>query len=30
MFLKIENCFLKIFIKIRMGKKICENTCNVV
>ena len=30
MYLKIENYYLKTFVKIRVGEKMCENTCNVV
>ena len=30
MCLKIENCCLKIFVKIRVGEKVCRNTWNVV
>ena len=26
MFLKTENCYLKIFMKIRVGKKVYKNT----
>ena len=28
--LKTENCYLKTFVKIRMGEKMYENTYNVV
>ena len=30
MCLKIKNCYLKIFMEIRVGEKVCENTYNVV
>ena len=30
MCLKTENCYLKIFMEIRVGEKVCENTYNVV
>ena len=30
MCLKIKNCYLKIYIKIRVNEKICENTYNIV
>ena len=30
MCLKTENCYLKIFVKIRMDEKVCENTCNII
>ena len=30
MHLKIENCCLKTCVKIRVGEKMYENTCNVV
>ena len=30
MCLKIENCCLKIFVKIRVGEKVCRNAWNVV
>ena len=26
MCLKTENCYLKTFVKIRVGEKVCENT----
>ena len=25
MSLETENCYLKIFVKIRVGEKVCEN-----
>ena len=28
--LKTENCYLKIFIKTRMNKKVCKNTYNTI
>ena len=28
--LKTENCYLKIFMEIHVGEKICENVRNVV
>ena len=27
---KIENCYLKICVKISIGKKVCKNTCNII
>ena len=30
MCLKTKNCYLKISVEIRVGEKICENTCNIV
>ena len=30
MCLKTENCCLKTFLKIRVGEKVCKNTCNVI
>ena len=30
MCLKTENGYLKIFVEIRIGEKVCRNTCNVV
>ena len=30
MCLKTENCYLKIFMKIRVGEKVYKNACNVV
>ena len=30
MCLKIKNCYLKIFVKIRVDEKMCENAWNVV
>ena len=30
MYLKTENCCLKIFVEIRVGEKMCENAWNVV
>ena len=29
-YLKIENCCLKIFVKIRVSEKMCGNMYNVV
>lgn len=29
-YLKIENCCLKIYVEICVGKKVCKNTCKVV
>ena len=28
--LKIKNYYLKICVKINMGKKVCKNTCNII
>ena len=30
MYLKIENCCLKICVEICVGEKVCENSCNIV
>ena len=30
MHLKTENCCLKTCVEIRVGEKMCENTCNAV
>ena len=30
MYLKTENCYLKIFMKIHVGEDVCENAWNVV
>ena len=30
MYLKTENCCLKIFVEIYVGEKVYENTCNIV
>ena len=30
MCLKTENCYLKIFVEIRVGEKVCKNAWNVV
>ena len=30
MHLKYVFCYLKIWMEIRMGEKICKNTCNIV
>ena len=30
MCLKTENCYLKIFVEIRVGEKMYENTLNIV
>ena len=30
MYLKTKNCYLKIFVKICVGKKVCENARNVI
>ena len=30
MCLKTENCFLKIFVEIRIGEQICEKMCNII
>ena len=30
MCLKTKNCYLKIFLEIHVGEKVCENTCNIV
>ena len=30
MHLKTENMYLKTCMKIRMGEKVCENTCNII
>ena len=29
MCLKIENCYLKTFVEIRVSEKVCGNTCLV-
>ena len=30
MYLKTENCYLKIFIEIHVSEKVFKNMCNVV
>ena len=30
MHLKIKNYYLKIYVEIYVGEKICKNTCNIV
>ena len=30
MYLKTENCYLKISVEIRVGEKKCENAWNIV
>ena len=30
MYLKIENCYLKTYVKIRICEKMCKNTYNIV
>ena len=29
MYLKTENYYLKTCVEIRMGEKVCGNTCNI-
>ena len=30
MHLKIKNCYLKIYLKICVGEKVCKNMYNVI